>query len=29
MLKDFIISEHPGKAKGVLVKIDVDPREMV
>ena len=28
MLREFIISEHPGKAKGVLVKIDVDPREM-
>ncbi len=28
-LKDFVASGHPGKAKGVSVKIDVDPREMV
>ncbi|MCD6161669.1 MAG: primosomal protein N' [candidate division Zixibacteria bacterium] len=27
-LKDFVISGHPGKDKGVLLKIDVDPREM-
>ena len=27
--KEFIAGKHFGKAKGGVVKIDVDPREMI